>query len=126
MKIRIKDNSVRFRLTQTEVAALGNGETLTSNTHVAPGAVLRFSLCAAGDTPARATLAETHLTVTLPAASTREWATGDTVSIAASQSLGDAASLSLLIEKDFACLTERPGDDDADCFEHPQADELRC
>jgi len=45
----------------------------------------------------------------------RRWAESEEVGIAATVGLGDGA-LALLIEKDFPCLTTRPGEDDSDAF----------
>jgi hypothetical protein len=39
----------------------------------------------------------------------------------AAQPIGEGATLAILIEKDFSCLTPRPGGDDDDCFSHPKA-----
>ena len=48
------------------------------------------------------------------------------VAIAGEQRLDDGALLTLLVEKDFACLAPRPGEDESDMFPHPEADAGRC
>ena len=60
-----------------------------------------------------------ELTVTLPEADVRAWAETDRVSIAAEQALADGQVLKILVEKDFACLTPREGEDESDMFPHP-------
>lgn len=66
------------------------------------------------------------LTVRLPKETADRWAESDEVSIAAEQVLENGAPLSILVEKDFACLAPREGEDESDMFEHPLADEQRC
>lgn len=65
------------------------------------------------------------LTVRVAADALGDWARGDTVSLAL-QCAGADACLDVLIEKDFACLTTRDGDDDADSFPHPEAGDATC
>jgi hypothetical protein len=44
----------------------------------------------------------------------RAWANGDEVGFE-----GLVGPLRVLVEKDYACLTERPHEDDADAFPNP-------
>lgn len=62
-----------------------------------------------------------RLTVTIPESEAFEWTTTDKVGIEGSQTLADGSKLAILIEKDFACLTARAGDDEKDSFPHPGA-----
>jgi hypothetical protein len=34
--------------------------------------------------------------------------------------------LNILVEKDFACLAPRAGEDERDMYPHPNADEAQC
>ena len=68
MKLRIRDNSIRLRLTRAEVM---------------------------------------------------QWAASEQVSIAADETLDDGESLKILVEKDFACLAPREGEDESDRYPHP-------
>ena len=63
--------------------------------------------------------ANNMLTVLVPAAHADNWTSTDEVGIAAVQPANESERLSILIEKDFACLTPRAGDDDKDSFPHP-------
>ena len=40
--------------------------------------------------------------------------------------LDDGEKLSILIEKDFACLAPRAGEDEADMYPHPNVDSAEC
>ena len=67
-----------------------------------------------------------ELLVRLPEAIVVQWADSDEISIEATQSLDDGDSLKILIEKDFACLTPREGEDESDLYPHPQEGETNC
>ena len=58
------------------------------------------------------------LSVSIPASVADVWASTDQIGVEV-QSTADRPSI--LVEKDFACLTPRSGDDDADSFPHPEA-----
>lgn len=65
--------------------------------------------------------ADNALTVAVPASQADRWTSSDDVGIESQQSIGNSNSLSILIEKDFACLTPRAGEDDRDTFPNPAA-----
>jgi hypothetical protein len=62
------------------------------------------------------------LTVRLPETAVLAWAATEQVSIDGEQLLDDGQRLSILVEKDFACLVPRADEDDAEMFENPDAD----
>jgi hypothetical protein len=61
------------------------------------------------------------LTVRIPEAEIESWSNSNEVSIAASQLLDGGEQLSILVEKDFACLAPREGEDETDMYPHPDA-----
>ena len=61
------------------------------------------------------------LTVRIPEAEIISWSDSDEVSISASQILDGGDQLNILVEKDFACLAPREGEDEADMYPHPEA-----
>ena len=67
-----------------------------------------------------ADLRDNEITVSVPAETIAEWAGSEQVGIEACQA-GRGGELQILIEKDFACLKPRHGEDDADTFENPLA-----
>ena len=123
MKLRIRGNSLRLRLSRGEVEALRRSGGVSERTQFGPGRALRYTV-GTSDTAAEphAVLDEQVVRVFLPASVVRHWADTDMVSIEARQDIGGGEMLRLLIEKDFACLAERPGEDDSDAFPHPAAD----
>lgn len=127
MKIRIRDNSIRLRLERAEVDRLRDKGVVKSHT-VFPGGQ-RFSY-AVESSPASvqpvALFSDRTITVRLPETIVLAWATTEEVSIHGEQVLDDGATLSLLVEKDFACLAPREGEDESDMFEHPDKGTVNC
>jgi hypothetical protein len=113
MKLRIRDNAIRLRLTQGEVATLAKDGRLAAQTAFPEARRFGYAI-------------ESSPTVRLPESAVLAWAASEQVSIAGEQRLDDGALLTLLVEKDFACLAPRPGEDESDTFPHPEADAGRC
>ena len=121
MKLRIRGNSIRLRLTQSEVGQLatdGRVENATSfgNTD------LRYAVVTNNAERVEADFRDNEITISVPAASIAEWAGSEQVGIDGSQAVPDG-ELQILIEKDFACLKPRDGEEDADTFTNPLAAE---
>ena len=126
MKLRIRDDSLRLRLSRSEVALVGRGEPVRAVMHVTPGRALTYELVPAGDVNhATVDLDAGTLSVQIPSSQARAWAAADDVSIRVRQDAGDA-ELRLLIEKDFRCLAPREEEDDGDAFPHPRGGQERC
>ena len=124
MKLRIRDNSVRLRLSQGEVEQL-QSEGLVGGCTEFPGGrsfVYEVESSPASVTPA-AHFSENRLTVRLPETVVLAWAKSEQVSMAGEQRLGDGGFLKLLVEKDFRCLAPRQGEDESDMFPNPLDEE---
>lgn len=61
------------------------------------------------------------LTVRVPPMDVNQWAESERVSIRSEQDLGNGELLHILIEKDFACLAPREGEDETDMYPNPNA-----
>ncbi len=119
MKLRIRGNSVRVRLTRTEVAALGAGKTVSQTTAFSPAARLISSVVVSADAKSPAArFIDSQVLVILPEQQVRHWAESDEVSISATQAVGADESLALLVEKDFVCL-HHPSES-VDAFPNPR------
>ena len=122
MKLRIRGNSVRLRLTRSEVEALGSRGELYDTTAFGPGGVFRYGIRLTGEVDAMAArLTDRGITIDLPEPAGRHWCETDEISIGAEMGAGDDVSLGILVEKDFACLSPREGEDESDMFPHPDA-----
>jgi hypothetical protein len=122
MKLRFRDNSVRLRLMRSEVDALRQDGLVSSKIEF-PGS--REFNYVVESSPAsvnpEAFLSENVLTVRLPETTVLGWAASEQVTIDGEQLLDDGQRLSILVEKDFACLVPREDEDDAEMFENPDA-----
>ncbi len=120
MKLRIRGNSLRLRVTRPELEQLASGRPVTEGLSFAAGAQLRYELSVdAAATALEASYVDDMIRVRIPAAEFRQWQREDQVSLRAAQATGASGELLLLVEKDFACLTPRAGEDESAAFAHP-------
>jgi hypothetical protein len=123
MKLRIERNSLRVRLSRSEVTRLLGGDCLEETIYFAPeiGAKLTYALRQEASVSRPAVqYAENRVVILMPTDQAITWGVTDQVGIAEDIRLGDLGSLALLIEKDFACL-DRSEKDNADTFPNPNA-----
>ncbi len=116
MKLRIQGDSIRLRLTVSEVAAVGGGQPVQETTHLGPRPFAHSLTPLADATAVDAAFDGGTMRVTLPAATARRWAETEEVSLH-----GVAGAVTILIEKDFDCLEPRAGDEKIDTFPNPKA-----
>jgi len=123
MKLRILDNSIRLRLTRGEVEQLRNDGVVRAITSFPGGREFRYEV---ESSPASvnpgAFLSDNKVTVRLPESAVGAWAASEQVSITGEQQHKNGDQLSILVEKDFACLAPREGEDESDMYPHPDAD----
>ena len=116
MKLRIRGNSIRFRLTRTEVAALAQGSTVEETTDFGRDQRLVYSIFPGVNAETIvATFNDGRLEILISQPLVLAWAENDEVGINSEQ-----GQLKINIEKDFACLTPRAPEEDADAFPHPR------
>lgn len=120
MKLRILDNSIRLRLTRTEVETAKSEGLVRGRVHFGGLNAFEyvFESSPATVTP-EANIVNNVMTVRVPSADVQDWAESEQVSIEAAQWLDDGGQLQILVEKDFACLAPRDGEDESDMFPHP-------
>ncbi len=128
MKIRIKDNSLRLRLSQSEVQQLKEDGKVQASIQFGPvaGATLVYEVSAIAHFNITATYQNHHISVQIPRTQVQEWADSNLVSIQAEQLIAENSKLIILVEKDFKCLTDRPNENETDLFPHPKEGEVNC
>ena len=127
MKLRVLDNSIRLRLTRTEVDAVNDGGLVRGRVHFAGSNTFDYVLESSPATvQPEAHVSNNVLTVRVPQGDIQEWASSEQVSIRSDQLLDDGDHLKILVEKDFQCLAPREDEDEADMFPHPQAGSESC
>jgi hypothetical protein len=123
MKLRINGNSLRLRVSPSEVARLLKHDCLEETIHFGPqvNAKLTYAL---RQEPRVNTLTvqytENRVAVLIPANQASAWGFTDQIGIVENISLGQLGTLVVLIEKDFACL-DRSEEENHDTFANPNA-----
>lgn len=128
LKLRIRGNSIRLRLTQPEVQEIGQLRQVRETTCLGLGQAGAFcyTLCSHEDTNSShegtgevsVSWENGSLVVSVPQALAQHWASTDLVAMNAVLRRDDQV-LQVLIEKDFKCLTPRPDEDESDTFPNP-------
>src|SRR4051812_3809481 len=117
MKIRIKGNSIRIRLSRPEIDDFGRNGYLEERTEFGDSA---FIYALRNDMDAKelsASFASGKMTIIVPGPITREWTTTEKVGYDNNMDIGKEKKLFLLIEKDFKCIDST--EDQSDNFDHP-------
>jgi len=120
MKLRIHDNSIRLRLTRSEVVRFTNEGAIESGIEFGPysNQRMRYSLESSPDVAGlEVRFGDHRLRILMPAATAKEWSGGDRVAVAGSQSLKGEKQLEILVEKEFRRL--HGAKDDPDLYPNP-------
>lgn len=122
MKIRIQGNSIRLRLSQSEVQVFADTGRVADRIQFgpAPEESLVYVLERANVRQLGASYATNQVKIFVPAEAGSEWAATGQVGMEGEMNLGGGGgTLSILVEKDFKCLTDRAGEDESDNFPNP-------
>ncbi len=131
MKLRIRGDSIRLRLTKAEVAQIGLGKLVKETTHFINGSQFHY-IFEPTDTVRNleAHMIDNTMVVKAPLAVAGSWANSDTVALMHEQTIPGQPTdkLFILIEKDFACLKTRENEteDESDMFANPNAHKGSC
>jgi len=117
MKLRIRGNSLRLRLTRSEVEKLKLEEKIEERVNFPGGEFLTYRLALAD--VLYATLSHHTLQVDIPRKEGLEWIYSEEISLEEQTLAANGDELRILVEKDLQCLTERVGEDDSDAFPNP-------
>lgn len=121
MKLRIHNDSIRLRLTVSEVARIGAGRSVLATTRLPGGGAFTYALVTTREPSLSASLDGHTLTVRLPAAQASAWAADPQRVTLRGEADERWGMPTLLVEKDFACLALRAEDHGADLFVNPRA-----
>lgn len=114
MKIRIKGNALRYRLTRTDVSLLAREGYLEEESHF-PGGTLIYAIQMAEAGLLTADFVTGKITLIMPKPMVEELITTDKVGFSSRD--GD---MELLVEKDFTCL-DNVQEDQSDHYPNPLA-----
>lgn len=123
MKLRIKGNSLRLRVSRSELDRLISGDRIEETIRFAsePDAKLTYVLeSAAGIASTTVRYSQQRITVVIDHDQLLIWSEADKVGIHASVEVGSNERLELIVEKDFACL-DGSDEQNEDAFANPHA-----
>jgi len=114
VKLRILNNSIRFRLTRGEVETLHSEGVVKAHTDF-PGDLDFHYVVESSPASVKpgAFFSNRVMTVRLPDTTVRNWATTEEVSIHGRQLLDGGETVDILVEKDLKCLAPREGEDES-------------
>ncbi len=121
MKLRIKGNSLRLRLSVSEVEEVKKEGLVQEDTHFGPSQRLTYVLGAADRIDVSVEYIESVIRISVPREQLMQWANTNQVGFDAECAIGEEGVVSILVEKDFQCLTDRPMEDESGLFENPRA-----
>lgn len=113
MKLWIRGNSLRFRVSKTELAKLAETGKVEESVRFSSEQGLRYAIEVRPTGAVTATFAGTAILVTLPKARLDLWLRPGEVSVEGSQPIGGGRVLQILLEKDEAPLGRGSGGDDS-------------
>lgn len=122
MKIRIKGNSVRFRLTKTEVRAVCEQGLCREKTQFNESHFVYAVNASEKHDNLHAAFLNQGIILFVPKDMISNWYTNDQVGFYHVQMLDNGQELELTLEKDFVCLDER-AEDESDNYPNPRLDE---
>lgn len=120
MKLRIRGNSLRLRVSRTELLRIAEQGSAEDSIRFAPGTEWRYGIEVKPGGDVAAQFAADSLRVVLPKARVEQWLDDGEVAIEGEQPIGNGETLRILVEKDYTCLAPRTGEDDSDLFVNPQ------
>jgi hypothetical protein len=126
MKMRVRGNSIRLRLMRSEVEQFCETGLVEEIIEFGNGQKLVYALKSGANSEiVSAEFGSNGITVFVPQKDAKQWVNSNQVGIEAGQNIGNGKFLRLLIEKDFACLEPRKGEEDSDAFPHPSGN-VKC
>lgn len=120
MKIRIRGNSIRIRLSRTEVENFGRDGHLQEQAWFSPDRAFSYVLVRkSGIDALAADIADNTITMYVPEHIATEWVTTEQVGYSNHMNIGNGEQLFLLLEKDFKCIDSSVQEDQSDNYENP-------
>lgn len=118
MKIRINGNSVRIRLSRSEVNNFAVSGYLEEKTEFGNSVFYYALQSKEGIAVLEAGFSNNKMTVYVPANIPAAWAKNETVGYDNNMDTGGGKKLFVLLEKDFKCI-DNSAEDQSDNYEHP-------
>ena len=123
MKLRIRENTLRFRLGRSEVETFERTGAIGGKVRFGLGAKdFGYLLEKTTENNFSASFTGGTIVVRVPDSAADIWANTDDVSLAGTILADEETELKVLIEKDFVCLNAHNDEDQSDRYPHPKGD----
>ncbi len=119
MKIRIKGNSLRIRISKTEVENLCKNSRIEEKTDFGNNTFSYILQSSAENENLDAGFLNGVVTMHVPDALLKGWESNETVGFSHNKPLPGGEHLFLLLEKDFKCIDNTMMEDQSDNFDNP-------
>ena len=119
MKVRIKGNSIRFRLTQSEVKQLCEKEFFLETTHFDENVLSYAVKLHESDQVLSSSFENNQITLFVSRQQAQNWDKDERVGFEHIFTTKNGTELHLLLEKDFTCLENR-AEDQSDNYPNPK------
>ncbi len=119
MKLRISGNSIRLRLSVTDVASLVNSGSVDASCIIGMGTLIYQITQDYNQKQLSATISDGNIVVKIPNDWLTNWDNDERIGFDGNDSNG----LYILIEKDFQCIKPRPQEDELDLYNNPQTND---
>ncbi len=120
MKLRLKGNAIRLRLSQTDVVRLAKEGLIEEQISFAIDVALCYRLLAIKEIEKPViSYTDNTITVCIPTNFTNDWPGNNVVGTSALHTTADGTEIFILIEKDFKCLDDTE-EDQSDNFANPK------
>ena len=120
MKLRIKGNSIRLRLSKSEVTTFGIEKFVKDKIQFADSELEYLLNTTDINSEISATFSTNKIVVTVPTQLAVNWVNSEIVGLQHEQILSNGNKLFILIEKDFVCL-DNTFEDQSDNYPNPNA-----
>ena len=118
MKLRIKGNKIRFRLSKSELDYFSQFKKVEEKTEFGTS-VLTYSIeQSISSEKLNAQFKDNHIALSIPTAMAEQWINSNSVGFESEQDIGNGKKIFLLVEKDFKCLDET-SEDQSDNYDNP-------
>ncbi|HEY5408898.1 MAG TPA: hypothetical protein VIJ92_17540 [Ginsengibacter sp.] len=118
MKIRVKGNAIRIRLSKSEVAAFADEGLVEEETEFG-NSVFKYAVISTDNKSMSADFINGSIIIYVPKHLLQMWAATNQVSIVYDLPVSNGKFLNLLLEKDFKCIDALATEDQSDYFENP-------
>jgi hypothetical protein len=126
VKLRVRHNSIRFRLGQSDVQRLREHGRCHEAILFPGGSRLEYVLLASSQGYLHVAFANNEVSISVPEKDLTAWHSSDQVGIRTAVEVHGGKDLEVLIEKDFQCLDPEVAEDQSDGFQNPLSAQMNC